>query len=570
MTERFDYVIIGGGSAGCVLAARLSEDGSARVALVEAGPTHDHWSVSTPGVGLLNMGRSKRNWAFETVPQDGLDGRRGYQPRGKVLGGSSGTNAMIYIRGQREDYDRWAEEYGLEGWGYGDVLPYFKRAENFEPAGGSETEYHGVGGPLNVARRSAAGHTSPLNERFMEAAAELQLPRTDDFNGESQEGAGYYDVTMKRGVRWSTAKAYLEDAMGRPNLEVFTGWTAERVLFEGKRAVGARFRQIGKRGGRGTMELRADREVILSAGAFGSPQVLLLSGVGPEGKLAPHGIEQVHELPGVGENLHDHVDWIAAFKGPKGKGSANLSSETVGFSIGGGLKMLTRELRAYRKEGTGLFSTNIAESGGFFTVDPDSDRPDVQLHFCIALVDDHGRKLHWGHGYSCHVCVLRPHSRGSLELASADAGDAPLIDPNFLGDERDMDTLVRGARLVQRIMAAPALDLVRGEALYGSEAESRDELEADIRARADTVYHPVGTCRMGRDPGGDEMAVVDARLRVFGLEGLRVVDASVMPEVVSGNTNAPTVMIAEKAADMIREDARNMTRAEGEVAVAAE
>ena len=547
MAETFDYIIIGGGSAGCVLAARLSEDADVRVALVEAGPTHEHWSVSTPGLGLLNMRKSKRNWGFETVPQKGLGGRRGYQPRGKVLGGSSGTNAMIYIRGQREDYDRW-EAMGLDGWGFDDVLPFFKRAENFEPAE-EETEYHGVGGPLNVARRS---DTSPLNDRFLEAAAELQLPKTDDFTGESQEGAGLYDVTMKRGVRWSTAKAYLESALERPNLEVFTGWTAERVLFEDRRAVGARFRK-----GRKAMELRAAREVVLSAGAFGSPHILLLSGVGPEAKLAPHGVEQVHELPGVGENLHDHIDWIAAFKAPKGK-EGDLSSQTVGFSVGGGLKMLTRELRAYRREGTGLFSTNIAESGGFFTVDPDSDRPDVQLHFCIAVVDDHGRKLHWGHGYSCHVCVLRPHSRGSLSLASADPLRAPLIDPNFLGDERDMETLVRGARLVQRIMAAPALDPVRGEALYGSEAESRDELEADIRARADTVYHPVGTFRMGLDPSSEEKAVVDARLRVHGLEGLRVVDASIMPEVVSGNTNAPTIMIAEKAASMIREDAAAM------------
>ena len=379
------------------------------------------------------------------------------------------------------------------------------------------------------------------------AAAEMQLPTTDDFNGERQEGVGVYDVTQKRGVRWSTAKAYLDPAMDRPNLTVFTGWIAERVHVEEGRATGASF--VSRKGKR--LELAARREVALSAGAFGSPQILLLSGIGAEDKLAPHGIEPVHELPGVGENLHDHIDWIAAYKAKRG---VDLSDKTVGFSVRGGAKMLTRGIRDYRKDGTGLFATNIAESGGFLTVEPDAPSPDIQLHFCIAMIDDHGRKLHWGHGYSMHVCVLRPHSRGTVELASADPLDAPLIDPAFLEDERDMELLYKGARLTQRLMQSPAMEPIRGEALYGTDAESEEDLRADIVARADTVYHPVGTCMMGPNP--EAGAVVDARLRVHGLKSLRVVDASIMPQVVSGNTNAPTIMIAEKAADMIREDAR--------------
>jgi len=534
MSDAYDYIICGAGSAGCVLANRLSEDPEASVLLIEAGPTHNHWSVKTPGLALVNMVTKKRNWAFETIPQKGLNGRKGYQPRGKVLGGSSGTNAMIYIRGHKADYDHW-ESQGNAGWGYEDVLPYFRKSENYERGGDG---FHGTGGPLNVTRRA---DISPINSNFLEATRELQIPQTEDFNGANQEGAGIYDVTQKRGVRWSTAKAFLEPAMERENLEVVTGALVEKVIVDSGRATGVQLRTKA-----GTRTVSAREEVIVSAGAFGSPHILLLSGIGAKDKLAPHGIDQVHELPGVGENLHDHIDWISAYRAKDG----SLKDKTVGFSIGGGFGMLTKQLSKYRKEGTGLFATNIAESGAFLTIDKDAPSPDIQIHFCIALVDDHGRKLHWGHGYSAHVCVLRPKSRGRVTLQSADPKTAPQIDPAFLEDDRDMELLYKAARLTQRIMQAPAMDPIRGEPMYGTDAENEAELREDIRNRADTVYHPVGTCKMG----SDAMAVVDDRLRVHGLEGLRVADASIMPQVVSGNTNAPTIMIAEKAADMIRDD----------------
>jgi choline dehydrogenase-like flavoprotein len=542
MSQAYDYVIIGAGSAGCTLANRLTEDPNVTVCLIEAGPTHKHWSVSTPGLALVNMVTKKRNWGFETVPQEGLGGRRGYQPRGKVLGGSSGTNAMIYIRGHRADFDHWEAE-GNSGWGYADVLPYFKKAED-RAAG--ENDYHATGGPLRVERRN----NSPINENFLEAGRQLQLPMNDDFNGETQEGFGYYDVTQKQGIRWSTAKAYLEPAMDRQNLRVITEALAERVLVENGRATGVQLQHKKTQ-----VDVMATREVIVTCGAFGSPHLLLLSGIGAADKLTPHGIDQVHELPGVGENLHDHIDWIAAYKGKR-----NMAKETLGFSISGSLNMV-KEFINYKKHGTGILSSNLAESGAFLYIDKAEPSPDIQLHFVIAIVDDHGRKLHWGHGFSTHVCLLRPKSRGTVTLNSADPADAPAIDPAFLSHPDDVEKLYRAARLTQQIMQAPAMDEIRGAPLYGTDAEDEAELRADIIARADTVYHPVGTCKMG--PSSDPMAVVDANLRVHGLQGLRVVDASIMPQVVSGNTNAPTIMIAEKAADMIKaESAQALEAAE--------
>ncbi len=532
MKTEFDFIIVGAGSAGCTLANRLTEDADVTVCLIEAGPTHKHWSVSTPGLSLVNMVTKKRNWGFETVPQECLGGRRGYQPRGKVLGGSSGTNAMIYIRGHKADYDNWAA-LGNEGWSYDDVLPYFKKAEDRDRGA---DEFHATGGPLRVERRE----NSPINENFLTACDELQMPANDDFNGATQLGHGYYDVTQKNGVRWSTAKAYLEAAEGRPNLHVMTEVLAEKILVKNGRAIGVRLQQKKE-----TLELTAKRDVIVSAGAFGSPHLLLLSGIGAEDKLTPHGIAQVHDLPGVGENLHDHIDWIAAYKG-KRKG---MHKETVGFSIPGSFNMV-KEFFNYKKHGKGLLSSNLAESGAFLYIDREEPSPDIQLHFVIAIVDDHGRKLHWGHGFSTHVCLLRPKSRGTVTLNSNDPTDAPAIDPAFLTHPDDVEKLYQASRLTQQIMRSPAMDEIRGEPLYGTEAESEADLRADIIARADTVYHPVGTCKMGVDV----MAVVDARLRVHGLEGLRVIDASIMPQVISGNTNAPTIMIAEKAADMIKED----------------
>ena len=536
MNPSYDYIVVGGGSAGAAVAARLSEDSDTSVLLLEAGPTHRHWTVRIPMATIAGLVLKARNWAFETVPQKGLNGRLGYQPRGKMLGGSSGSNAMIYIRGHRYDYDNWAA-MGADGWDYESVLPYFKKAEHRE-AGADN--FHGQGGPLNVAPLCSP---SEVNEIFLEAGDQLQLPRTDDFNGAKQEGLGYYEVTQKDGERWSTARAYLDPAEDRPNLSIKKEALVEKVLIENNKAIGVRLR-LGKGRKASSQDVYCNQEVILSGGAFGSPQILLLSGVGSKEKLAPHGIEQVADIPGVGENLHDHIDYIIAYKS-KLKDLMNTGP--------GGMIRTVKAMFEYRKHRTGMMTTNFAESGGFLYTDRSEPAPDVQLHMVRAIVDDHGRKIHFGGGYSCHVCVLRPKSRGTLTLASADPNTAPLIDPAFLEDQRDMDTLLRGTKLLQRIMRAPAFDRVRGKALYAAESDNDEEIIADIRDRADTVYHPVGTCKMG-DVTSDPMAVVDPRLRVRGIEGLRVADASVMPQVVSGNTNAPSIMIGEKAADMIKQD----------------
>lgn len=523
----YDYVVVGGGSAGCVLARRLSDDPNARVCLLEAGGSDDSVLIRCPaGVAAILPTRLK-NWAYRTVPQRGLAGRCGYQPRGRVLGGSSAINAMIYTRGQPEDYDAWAA-LGCAGWGWNDVLPYFLRAENRE-AGASDL--HATGGLLNVARLRSP---SPVGRAFLAAASEIGLPRNDDFNGPVQEGLGEYEVTQVNGERCSAARAYLTPILGRPNLDVFTGAQATRILFEGSRAVGVAFRHESR-----TREARARREVIVAGGAFASPQLLLLSGVGPAAELRALGIDVVRDLPGVGRNLHDHIDFVFVTKSP--------STEPLGLSLAGGAKLL-RAIGEWRRSRAGMLTTNFAETGGFLRSDPSVARPDIQLHFVIGIVDDHNRTIHLGHGYSCHVCVLRPKSRGTLRLASADPFAAPLIDPNFLAEDGDLETLVRGYRITRRILQASAFAPYRGRELYTDRAQSDEEIRAIIRGRADTVYHPVGTCRMGTD----ELAVVDPALRVRGLEGLRVADASVMPSIVSGNTNAPTIMIGEKAAELIR------------------
>ena len=531
----FDYVIVGGGSAGCVLAARLSEEPSVRVCLLEAGGGGNGVLVRAPaGVVAMLPGRPKiNNWAFRTVPQAGLNGRQGYQPRGRALGGSSALNAMLYVRGHREDYDRWARA-GCTGWSWKEVLPYFRRAENNERGA---DDLHGAEGPLHVSDQKAH---RPIARAFVEAAGQMQHRLRDDFNTGDNEGAGLYQVTQfhdpaKNGERCSAAAAYLFPAMTRPNLKVITKARATRILFDGRRAVGVAFRQGGE-----ARQIGAAREVILSGGAFNSPQLLQLSGVGRAEDLRRHGVEVVHDLPGVGQNLQDHIDFTLAWK--------TRDRDNFGFGFGPTARLI-RHIRKWRRDGRSMVATPFAEGGAFLKTDPALKRPDIQLHFVIAVVDDHARQLHWGNGFSCHVCVLQPRSRGEVFLQGPDPLAAPGIDPKFFSDQRDLDVLVKGAKMTRQILLAPTLEKYRHREMFGlHDGMSDDEWARHIRTRADTVYHPAGTCRMG----ADDMAVVDPQLRVRGLEGVRVVDASVMPELVSGNTNAPTIMIAEKAADMIR------------------
>jgi choline dehydrogenase-like flavoprotein len=525
----FDYVIVGAGSAGCALANRLTEKPATTVCLIEAGGPDSNPLVHMPmGFGIASyLPAGDSNWRFETVPQKHLNGRIGYQPRGRMLGGSSSINAMIYIRGSRRDYDRWAE-FGATGWSYADVLPYFKKGEDQERGAGP---WHGAGGPLTV---SDLRYRNPLSDLFLNAAADLQLPANGDFNGERQEGVGYYQVTQRNGRRCSAAVAYLDPARSRPNLKIVSEAHAERVEFDSRRATSIRAR-IGKR----SVRIRARREVILSAGAFQSPQLLMLSGIGPGAHLKERGVAVLCDSPDIGSHLQDHLDYTLLRHSP--------SPDTIGMHWPMAARFL-KELSAYNKRGEGLLTTNLAECGGFVKTDPRLDEPDIQLHFIPGLVDDHGRRKHWGGGFSCHACVLRPKSRGVVRLASNDPMAAPEIDPKFLSDDDDLFRLVKAARLMNRIFDAPALKSVSGKQLYIAPDAQEAEIIADIRARADTIYHPVGTCRMG----AEGRSVLDPALRVRGVEGLRVADASVMPTLVGGNTNAPSIMIGEKAADLIR------------------
>lgn len=527
MSETFDIVVIGAGPAGCAVASRLADARPGwTVALLEAGPGTHPATVHTPfGIAATVPRPSERNYAYKTVPQAELEGRRGYQPRGRGVGGSSLINAMVYIRGQKEDYDGWAAA-GCTGWGWDDLLPYFKRSENNERGGDA---LHGTGGPLNVADPV---DPSPFSHLFVQAAEEAGFPRNGDFNGPAQEGVGIYQVFEKNGERWNAARAYLE-GRSRANLTVIAGAQAVRLTFDGPRATG-----VIVRGEAGERTVAARKEVVLSAGAFGSPQLLMCSGIGPAAELKAHGIPVVHDAAGVGRNLQDHLDYCVARLAT----SRDLVGVTPGFIL-----QFIGQVRRYRTQRRGLLTSNVSEAGGFLKSRPDLDRPDLQLHFCISLVDDHGRKRHYHRGFSVHVCGLRPESRGLLRLASADMRDAPLIDPRYLSAPEDMDTLLRGVRLVHRILSAPSLAGLKAKPLYDTSGESDEALRALIRRRADTIYHPVGTCRMG----ADDASVVDPCLRVRGIEGLRVADASIMPALVSGNTQAPSAVIGEKAADLV-------------------
>ncbi|MCT4554565.1 MAG: GMC family oxidoreductase N-terminal domain-containing protein [Pelagimonas sp.] len=532
----FDYVICGGGSAGSVLARRLTEDPGTTVCLLEAGGGGNHLAIRMPAATVAMVpGKPLRisNWSMESVPQPGLNGRKSYQPRGKALGGSSAINVMLYVRGQRQDYDGWAD-LGCDGWDWDSLLPYFKRAENNERGA---DDFHGADGPLQVSNQK---EPRPITRAFIDAAKQMQIPETADFNTGDNEGVGYYQVTQfhdraKNGERCSAAAGYLFPVMDRPNLTVITGAEVTRLTTEGKRATGVLYRHKGK-----VHEVRAHHEVLLCAGALKTPQILQLSGIGHGEDLARLGIPVIHDLPGVGQNLQDHLDFTLAFR----------SKDTDNFGIGAvGLARMMGPMRRWRKTGVSMAATCFAEGAGFLKTTPSLDRPDIQLHFTIALVDDHARKLHYGYGYSCHMCKLRPESRGSVALASADPFDTPLIDPKFLSDPRDLDTMIKGAKLTRDLLRTPPLLGYEHKEMFGTETAQTDaDWAAHIRARADTIYHPVGTCKMGRD----DMAVVDPDLRVRGMQGLRVVDASIMPTLISGNTNAPTIAIAEKAADLIR------------------
>ncbi|MFT3763497.1 MAG: choline dehydrogenase [Pseudoxanthomonas sp.] len=523
----YDYVIIGAGSAGCVLANRLSEDPSTRVLLLEAGPRDWHPFIHMPAGLAKLVGMKSLNWNYDTAAEPQLNGRRLWWPRGKVLGGSSSINAMCYVRGVPADYDDWAAG-GADGWGWAEVLPYFRRSEGNTRGGDA---LHGGDGPLSV---SDLRYVNPLSSAFVEAGQQLGLARNDDFNGPRQDGVGFYQVTQKDGARCSAATAYLDPAKARPNLRVVTGALARRIVVENGHAAGVAFAHRGRE-----VVERAAREVLLCGGAVNSPQLLMLSGIGPADHLREHGIAVHADLPGVGANLQDHLDICTLQHATRRVSYDRISDLTIAWNY-------------YLRGRRGAGSSNIAEAGGFFRSPLATDaRADIQFHFVPAMLDDHGRHRLPGDGYTVHACFLCPRSRGRIRLHSADPRAPARIEANYLSDAEgfDLRMMVECAKVGRELFAQKAFDPYRGAPIFPRNPNAGDaELVEFIRAKAETIYHPVGTCRMG----GDDAAVVDPRLRVRGVDGLRVVDASVMPSLPGGNTNAPTIMIAERAADLIR------------------
>ena len=528
LETEFDYVIIGGGSAGCVLAGRLSEDPTVSVCLVEAGPPDTSWRVRTP-VALVNLMRNPRyNWMYETAPQKNLDNRTLGVPRGKTLGGSSAINSMVYIRGRASDYNRWTE-LGCDGWDWDSVLPRFTSAENNQRI---HNELHGNSGPLIV---SDLPSPHPLCQTWIEAGETVGIPANDDFNGPTQEGLGIYQVTMQNGRRWSSANAYLHAATGRDNLTVLTGAAAEKIELNGRKATAVCIRR-----GDATHAIRVRKELLLSAGAIGSPALLLASGIGPERDLARLGIDVVCPLEGVGENLQEHVSIGISAASNAGRG---LSLPTL-------LPIAVSPLQ-YFLGGKGLMSTNHVEAGGFARTDPALTEPDVQFHMIPARVGVESKGIVWGRGYFADACILKPESRGRLTIRKNGRIFVPHIDFNALGHETDRTRIVAAFRLLRSIMnSAPLQSSGPVEESPGKHVQSDEDILAHCRKRLGTAYHPVGTCRMGA--ADDPHAVVDPNLRVIGLENVRVVDASIMPEIIAGNTNAPTMMIGDIAAAKIK------------------
>ena len=554
---KFDYVIVGGGSAGCVLANRLTENPEVTVCLLETGPPDNNPLIHIPAMFAF-LQETEYAYQYETSPQkefnevtvtegssnavDSFGGshpmpqnyqekRKGFQPRGKTLGGSSSVNGMVYIRGHKWDYDHWAS-LGNEGWSYDDVLPYFIKSEHNESL---NDDYHGKDGPLNVAELR---HDNPFSRYFVEAGSQ-HYPINHDFNGAEQEGIGLYQVTQKNGKRCSAAVGYLNPVKNRKNLTILTDTIVDKVIFENLRAVSVKCKTKNR-----DNEIHAKKEILLCGGAYGSPTILQRSGIGNENFLQSKGIECLVNLKGVGENLQDHIDYITSHR---------VDSWELFGKPTRSLKFFLRaplELLKYVLASKGMLTSNLAEGGAFIKSDDSLEVPDLQLHFTVGMVEDHGRADIWGNGFSCHVCLLRPKSLGTVKIASKDTDDDPIIDPNYLSHEDDMKVMIKGYKKMMEIMNTEPLkqfNNIRNPININDD----NAIESAIRTRSDTIYHPVGTCKMGND----DMAVVDSNLRVKGVSGLRVIDASIMPTLIGGNTNAPAIMIAEKAADLIKNNA---------------